>query len=90
MKKDSGDYLMVFSSYSKALLIYNKLTKKGCKVNFISTPCEITLGCSYSIRFNEESFEIVKSELKNNSIKAKSVYKIVLQDNKEAYQLIKG
>ncbi|AKN32535.1 hypothetical protein Ccar_17380 [Clostridium carboxidivorans P7] len=90
MKKSSGEYLMVFPCYSKAMLIYNKLMEKGCKVNFISTPCEITLGCSYSIRFNEENFEIVKSELKINNIKAKSVYKIVLQDNKEAYQLIKG
>nr|WP_206154778.1 DUF3343 domain-containing protein [Clostridium muellerianum] len=79
---------MVFTCYSKAVFVYKKLIEKGYKVNLVSTPCKISSGCSHSIRFKEEDFSIVKSETEKNNIVPKAIYKIVLQNNKESYELL--
>lgn len=88
MKKSNSEYIMVFACYNKAVFLYNKLVKNGYKVKLVATPCKISSGCSHSIRFNEENFEIVKNEAEKNNIKPKAVYKIVLQDGKENYKLL--
>lgn len=88
MKKSNNEYIILFNSYNNAVFVYKKLIKKGYKVNLISTPCTISSGCSYSVKFSEEDLPIVKNEAERNNIKIKAVYKIVLQQNTIDYKLI--
>lgn len=70
-------YLLVFKSYNQAMLLYNKLLKKECNVELISTPCRLSRGCSQSIVFIAEDTKEVIEEAKNNNIEISGVYRII-------------
>jgi hypothetical protein len=80
-----NQFLMVFSSYNQAMLLYNELEKSGCNVKLISTPCGLSRGCSQSIIFHIEDTRTVIDIVKNNNIKVSQIYKIVKKDNKLSY-----
>lgn len=88
MEKSNSECIIIFPSYNRAVFMYDKLVKEGYKVRIISTPCTISSGCSYSIRFSEENLTIIKNKVEKNNIKVKAVYKIVLQDGNETYKLL--
>lgn len=88
MENNNNQYLLVFISNNYAVMVFNKLVKKGLSVELISTPCTISAGCSQSIRFEEKYLEKMKEELKLNRICIKGIYKIRKEEGKEDYILV--
>lgn len=67
-------YIIVIKSYNYAVLLYKILKNKKYNAQIISTPCRISAGCSRSIRFYGKDIDIVKDEIKKNSIPIKGIY----------------
>lgn len=81
MGTHEDQYLLVFKSYNQAVLLYNELLKKGCKIELVSTPCRLSRGCSQSIVFAASDIKKVIEGTKNNNVIVKGIYAIV--QNKE-------
>lgn len=69
-------YLLVIQSQNHAIFLYNEILKRGCKIEFISTPMKISTGCSVSIVFNESDTKIIVEQIKKSNIQIKGIYKI--------------
>lgn len=81
-------YLVVLVSNSHSTLLYKKLLSKGCEIELISAPSDISKGCTKAIRFDESDTNIVVQEIKNNKLIVKGIYKIVNEGNRTTYVLI--
>jgi len=77
VETNEDKYLMVIPSHNQATLLYNELLKKECKVELISTPNNLSKGCSRSIIFNVENVKIVIEEGKKSKAQIIGIYKIV-------------
>jgi Protein of unknown function (DUF3343). len=77
MEVHEEKYLLVFESYNQAMLLYNELLKKECKVELVSTPCRVSRGCSQSIVFTAADIKKVTEETKKNKVIVKGIYRIV-------------
>lgn len=77
MAAHEDQYLLVFESYNQAILLYNQLLKKECKVELVSTPCKVSKGCSQSIVFTASDAKKIIEETKNSNIVFKGIYIIV-------------
>lgn len=88
MEGQSAEYIMVFTSHNRAVFLYDRLIRKRYRIKLVSTPCEISQGCSHSIRFRDENFTAIKNEADRNNITPRAIYKIVIKGNKETYELI--
>jgi hypothetical protein len=85
MELDNASYLLVFESYNQAMLLYNKILQRKCKVELVSTPCRLSRGCSQSIVFLGDDTTVVIEELKKSNIVIRGVYKIVNKNDKIEY-----
>ncbi|MBZ9622605.1 DUF3343 domain-containing protein [Clostridium sp. FP2] len=81
-------YLVVLVSNSHSTLLYKNLLRKGCKVELVSAPSDISIGCTKAIRFDESDTNIVAQEIKSNKLSVKGFYKIVNESNRVSYVLI--
>ena len=81
-------YLVLLVSNSHSTLLYKNLLSKGCKVELISAPTDISIGCTKAIRFEESDTDIVVQEIKSSKLRVKGFYKIVNQSNRVSYILI--
>lgn len=81
-------YLVVLVSNSHSTLLYKKLLGKGCKIELISAPSDISIGCTKAIRFDESDTNIVVQEIKNSKLIIRGIYKIVNEGNRISYVLI--
>lgn len=81
-------YLVVLVSNSHSTLLYKNLLRKGCKVELISAPSDISIGCTKAIRFDESDTNIVAQEIRNSKLSVKGFYKIVNHSNRTSYILI--
>jgi hypothetical protein len=77
MENNETRYILIFRSYNQAMLLYDKLLKRGCNVELISTPCKLSKGCSQSLSFGKENVKEVIEEAKNNKIEISNIYKVV-------------
>ncbi len=82
---EQSQYLLVFTSHNQAVFLFNKLLKKGYKVELVSTPCSLSAGCTQSIKFMEKDLQTIKTEAKISSMKVRGIYKIVKSSNKYTY-----
>ncbi|MTK13371.1 MAG: DUF3343 domain-containing protein [Clostridiaceae bacterium] len=85
METHEERYLLVFESYNQAMLLYNELLKKECKVELVSTPCRVSRGCSQSIVFTATDIKKVIEEIKKNKVIIKGIYKIVKNNGFNEY-----
>lgn len=81
-------YLLVFSSGSHAMLLYNQLINKGCSLELVATPCRLSRGCSQSIVFQASDMRTIIEEIKTNNVIVKGIYKIVEKNNHKNYVAI--
>ncbi|MCB2296290.1 DUF3343 domain-containing protein [Clostridium tagluense] len=81
-------YLVVLVSNNHSTLLYENLLRKGCKIDLISAPSNISRGCAKAIRFDESDTNIVVQEIKNNKIIVKGIYRIVNENNRISYVLV--
>lgn len=81
-------YLVILVSNSHSTLLYKNLLSKGCKVELISAPSEISRGCTKAVRFDESDTDIVAEEIKNSKLRVKGFYKIVNKNNRNSYVLV--
>lgn len=81
-------YMAVFSSKTQAIKTYYLLRKKGYnKFNLVSTPCKISQGCSYSLKFyNYNDLQFLKKELGDIKKLIESVYKLERVQDKKTYK----
>ncbi|WP_125152738.1 DUF3343 domain-containing protein [Clostridium rectalis] len=77
MSSNEREYVVVFASHNGAITIYNKLLKKGYKVEIIPTPCTISPSCTKSLKCKEEYLQLVKDYLKEYKIVIRGIYEIV-------------
>ena len=47
MKVEENEYLVVYPGHNTAALLYQRLLKKSCKIELVSTPIKISYGCSH-------------------------------------------
>lgn len=85
MGNDESSYILIFKSYNQAILLYNKLLKKGCNVELVSTPCRISKGCSQSLVFIAEDIKKIIEEVKNNKVTINGIYKRIEKGNSYSY-----
>ena len=89
MKVEEGnEYLVVYPGHNITSLLYQRLKKKSCKVESVSTPTKIYSSCSHAIRFKETYMDIVMDEIEKINTKPKGVYRIVKKGKVEDYELI--
>ena len=81
-------YIVILVSNSHSTLLYKNLLSKGCKIDLISAPSNISTGCTKAIRFNENDADIVVQEIKNSKVIIKGIYKIVNDSKGTSYVLI--
>jgi len=85
------EYLVIISSHSQAVFLYNELIKKNCEVKIVSAPCSLANGCSKCIRFKEKYMDLILEEIKNNKVKTKGIYKVIVSYNGSTkYIQVKG
>ena len=83
---EENEYLVVYPGHNTATLLYNRLVKKSCDVELISTPIKISYGCSLSIKFEEIYMDIINDEILKISLKPKGVYRIIKKGRFENYE----
>ncbi|MCM8711265.1 DUF3343 domain-containing protein [Clostridium sp. SYSU_GA19001] len=81
METYENEFIIVFQSYNQAMLLYSELIKMGCKVQMVSTPCNLTKGCSQSITFSTIDIRKIIDALENNNMKVAGIYKIIKNNN---------
>lgn len=85
MYNEQSQYLLVFASHNQAVFLFNKLLKKGYKVELVSTPCTLSAGCTQSIKFMEKYMQAIKTEIKVGAMRVKGIYKITKNGPKYTY-----
>ncbi|MFD3156129.1 DUF3343 domain-containing protein [Haloimpatiens sp. FM7330] len=86
------EFILVFRSTNHAVALYKKLKDIGMKVEIISTPCRISLGCSKSIKvYDESKIGEIENIAKANKIKMKRFFKVSKRKRtgRKSYELIK-
>ena len=85
MYNEQSQYLLVFASHNQAVFLFNKLLRKGYKVELVSTPCTLSAGCTQSIKFKEKDMQVIKTEIKAGAMRVKGIYKITKNGPKYTY-----
>ena len=88
MKVEENEYLIVYPGHNIASLLYQRLLKKSCKVEIVSTPTKISYGCSKAIKFKEVYMNIINIEIEKIDIKPKGMYRIVKKGKFESYEKV--
>ena len=88
MKVEENEYLVVYPGHNIAALLYQRLLKKSCKVELVSTPVKISYGCSQAIKFKEVYMDIVSVEIGKFDIKPKGIYRIIRKGKFENYEKV--
>ncbi|MPM14592.1 hypothetical protein SDC9_60956 [bioreactor metagenome] len=88
MKLEDYDYIMVFTSHYRALYIYDRLRVKKIKTKLVTAPNKINISCTQALKIKEDDKETIKLELERNNIFPSAVFKIIVDGNKEEYELI--
>ena len=83
------EYILVFESHNQAILLFNKLIKLGFKVELVTTPCDISAGCSQSLKFKEKDMHLINSEARRNSIRINGIYLVKKNGKTTEYTKIK-
>ena len=86
--KEENEYLVVYPGHNIAAYLYQRLLKKHCKAEIVTTPTKIYYGCSQSIKFNEREMEIVMAEIKEMNSSPKGVFKIIKKGRLEYYEKV--
>lgn len=84
-KYEQPQFLLVFTSHNQAVFLFNKLIKKGYKIELVSTPCSLSVGCTQSIKFMEKDMQIIKAEIQVSNMKVRGIYKIIKNGPKYTY-----
>ncbi|WML35826.1 DUF3343 domain-containing protein [Clostridium sp. OS1-26] len=85
MYNEQSQYLLVFASHNQAVFLFNKLLRKGYKVELVSTPCTLSAGCTQSIKFMEKDMQAIKTEIKAGAMRVKGIYKIAKNGPRYTY-----
>ena len=88
MTGEGNEYLAVYPGHNIAGLLYQRLLKKSCKIELVSTPTKISYGCSRAIKFKEVYMDIVNDEIRKIDTKPKGMYKIVPKGKLNDYERI--
>lgn len=83
---EETEYLVVYPGHNTATLLYNRLVKKSCDVELISTPIKISYGCSLSIKFKQSCLNIINNEIQKISLKPKGIYRITKKGKFDIYE----
>jgi len=83
------DYILVFESHNQAILLFNKLIKLGFKVELVTTPCDLSVGCSQALKFKDRDMTLIISEAKKNLIRVNGIYLIKKTGKNPEYLKIK-
>lgn len=77
--------LAVYTARNSSMALYQRLKSERIRCNIVSTPRQITSGCSLSVRFNDNDFFRVK-----NHINAISTYSFagIWKENGRGYARI--
>lgn len=84
-KYEQPQFLLVFMSHNQAVFLFNKLIKKGYKVELVSTPCSLSAGCTQSIKFMEKDMQVIRTEAQISNMKVRGIYKITKNGTKYTY-----
>jgi len=82
--RDEVYYIAIFKSKNYAVQLHYYLEKKGYR-NFqlISTPCHLSAGCSFSIKFFDlKDIEIFRSEINTFDSIIHSIYQVQRENGK--------
>ena len=82
-------YIVILNSNRYASLLYKKLKRRGCRVEYISAPVQLAKSCKKAVRFNGSDLEIVKEEIKKSRLQFKGIYKMELKNRKKSYVLVR-
>lgn len=88
MWEKDNEYLVVYPGHNIAVLLYQRLLKKLCKIELVQTPVKISYGCSQAIKFKEVYMDIVTAEIQRLYVKPKGLYRIVKKGRFDDYEKI--
>ena len=88
MKVEEDEYLVVYPGHNSATLLYQRLMKKSCNVELVSTPIIISYGCSLAIKFTKIYMDIVNDEILKINIRPKGIYRIIKKSKYDNYEKI--
>jgi len=82
-------YIAVFASKNHAVELHHILARKGYNYELISTPCQLTAGCSYSIKFTHiQSIKHIIDTANEYNKEIKDIYKIYRRDGKKVAERV--
>ena len=67
-------YIMVFNNTHEAMAAEKVMEKEAVKVMVMPTPTYITKSCGISLKFDEESIDMIDKLIKDEAIKFKNIY----------------
>ncbi|MBU3114388.1 putative Se/S carrier-like protein [Clostridium lacusfryxellense] len=85
---EENEYLVVYPGHNTTTLLYQRLLKKSCNVELVSTPIKISYCCSMSIKFKEVYLDIINDEIFKINLRPKGVYRIIKNGRFDNYQKI--
>ena len=85
---EENEYLVVYAGHNAAALLYQRLLRRLCKVELVSTPIRISYGCSQAIKFKEAYMDIVIEEIEKIKLKPKGTFKIIKKAKLENYEKV--
>ncbi|MPN53166.1 hypothetical protein SDC9_200830 [bioreactor metagenome] len=85
MESDDRKFIVIIASSNRAAFLYKKLIELGVKVEFMSTPCRLSKGCTKSIKCSEDQFDIIKQQAKQYNITIRGIYERVKEDKRYKY-----
>ena len=83
------DYILVFESHNQAILLFNKLIKLGYAVELVTTPCDLSVGCSQALKFKDKDMSLISSEAQKNLIRVNGIYLVEKKGKNTEYTKIK-
>lgn len=86
--REENEYLVVYPGHNIAVLLYQRLLRRLCKIELVTTPVKISYGCSQAIKFTEADMNIVTAEIQRIDVKPKGLYKIVRKGRFDDYEKI--
>ncbi|MGL4654993.1 MAG: DUF3343 domain-containing protein [Sarcina sp.] len=67
-------YIMVFNNTHEAMAAEKTMERENVKVMVMPTPTYITKSCGISLKFDEESVEVIDKLIEDDKVKFKNIY----------------
>lgn len=79
------NFIVIIASSNRAAFLYKKLVELGYNIEIMATPCNLSNGCTKSIKCRREQLDIIKEQAQRYNITVKAIFQIIEENRKYKY-----